>query len=137
MSYCPQHLVDRLENGSLEAGSFHHSHHVQVAWYYLKHYDSLTAITKMTQGLKRFAKSIGKPDLFHTTITWGYMFLIKQRMAENPKGDFEQFAIDNRDLMQSTDPVINRYYSKELLKSDYARRDFALPDLVPQSLPAV
>lgn len=119
-------FVQRFEDATLPTDAFRHRDHVRLAWLYLKRYPALEALTRFAEGLKRFASAHGHPGLYHETITWAFLFLIRERMADEET--WEEFAAKNPDLLTWKPSVLDRYYEKETLFSDRARRIFVLPD---------
>jgi len=121
-------FLDAFEACRLD--EFHHRDHVRVAWIYLRSYPLLTAIEKFAAGLRRFAAAHGKPEMYHETITWAYLLLIHERLARTPggAGTWEEFAASNPDLVAWSPSILERYYSKETLASELARRVFLLPE---------
>ncbi|MBS1788151.1 MAG: hypothetical protein JST85_10535 [Acidobacteria bacterium] len=124
-----EELIERFENLTLQPELFHHREHVRLAWVYLDKYPTLTALSRFCEGLKRFAASVGKPDRYHETITWAYLLLIRERMA-NPKEakSWETFAEANGDLLTWDPNILKKYYREETLQSDLAKRVFLFPD---------
>ena len=120
-------LIDNFEQGKLE--QFHHSDHVRMAFEYLCRYPALEALGRFSDALRRFAAAQGKPNLYHETITWAYVLIIRQRMAQsaNPR-DWNEFARNNPDLFVWKKGILSRYYSEDVLKSDLARKVFIFPD---------
>lgn len=105
-----------------------------MAWLYLQHAPVLEAIANFTADLKRFAAAGGQPNLYHETITWGYLLLIHERMARVSGQDWEAFAAANPDLLTWERSVLKQYYRAETLASDFARRVFVFPDNGAQPL---
>jgi hypothetical protein len=122
-------FLQSFEGCTLPSSAFHHRDHVRVAWLYLQRCPPLEALARFTDGLKRFATANGHPGLYHETITWAYLFLIQERMAEAET--FEAFAARNPDLLAWNPSVLDRYYDRETLGSDRARKVFLMPDLMP------
>lgn len=120
-------LLERFETASLVPGEFHHCEHVRVAWLYLDRYPAVDALRRYAEGLKRVAVSLGAPDLYHETITWAYLLLIRDRMQDGEC--WSAFAEHNPDLLDWKNSVLGRYYSDALLWSDRARARFVFPDL--------
>jgi hypothetical protein len=121
-------LVNDFEQGRAP-GDFHHADHVRVAFAYISVFPILEAIARFSADLKRFALSKGKPHLYHETITWAYLLLIRQRVAHvDTPPTWEEFVERNPDLLVWKGGAIERYYLPETLKSDFARRTFVLPD---------
>lgn len=119
-------FVQAFETCTLPSEQFPHRAHVRLAWLYLRDYSLLDALTRFVEGLKRYAASLGASSKYHETVTWAYMFLIHDRMARAPFETFEDFAAANPDLFNG---VLEKYYSKETLSSDLARRTFLMPEM--------
>jgi mRNA-degrading endonuclease HigB of HigAB toxin-antitoxin module len=75
---------------------------------------------------------VGKPDRYSETITFAYLFLIREKMAScagnNWSNNWEEFAEKNPELLVWKDGLLERYYRPETLKSEFARNVFVLPD---------
>jgi hypothetical protein len=122
-----QEFTDAFERCAVANESFHHRDHVRLAWIYLSDLPLLDALGRFTNSLKRFAAANGHPELYHETITWAYLLLIHERMQRGPAGDFETFAGENADLFAWKPSILDRYYDREILNSDLARRTFVMP----------
>ncbi len=72
----------------------------------------------------------GKAERYHETITYSYLFLIRERMERTSAGDWEEFAIQNPDLLQWKPGILDRYYRESTLRSDLARNVFLFPDKI-------
>lgn len=123
-------FVSRFEDGTLPVASFHHRDHVRLAWLYLKREPPVAALTRFAAGLKRFAALNGAPGLYHETITWAFLFLIRERMERTPDAGWDDFAAANPDLFRWKPSILDDYYRKETLASDLARKVFVMPDRV-------
>jgi hypothetical protein len=121
-------LVSEFEQGRAP-GDFHHADHVRVAFAYIARFPFLEAVARFSAALKRFAVSKGKPSLYHETITWAYLFLIRERVARSGRiQSWEEFEERNPDLLLWKGGVLATLYRKETLDSDLARHTFVLPD---------
>jgi len=123
-------LLDRFVDTSLPAGEFHHQQHVEVAWRFVRAHGMPAALSEFTSAIKRFANAKGATGLYHETITWAFLLLIADRQARRPAATWQEFEAANADLLEWKPSILNRYYSKELLSSDLARRTFLMPDLL-------
>jgi hypothetical protein len=121
-------LIDAFETCTLPKGALDHKAHVRVAWIYLQDLPLVHALERFAVSLKRYAKSVGAADLYHETITWTYLFLIRERMEQAPGLSWEEFAAANPDLFGDHRQLLRRYYREETLHSDLARRTFLMPD---------
>jgi hypothetical protein len=121
-------LIEEFEQGRAPSG-FHHADHVRVAFAYVVQYPFLEAVARFSAALKRFAAAQGKPQLFHETITWAYLILIRERRARAGRAQtWEEFADCNADLLIWKGGVLRTLYRQETLDSDLARHTFVLPD---------
>ena len=123
-------LLDSFLDTTLAAARFHHAQHVEVAWRFVCRYGMPAALAEFPAAIKRFAGDKGAHGLYHETITWAFVLLIAERQAAHPCDSWESFATANPDLLVWKPSILERYYSKELLASDLARRAFVMPDLI-------
>jgi hypothetical protein len=124
-----QAFAEAFERCEIPNENFHHRDHLRLAWIYLREMPVIDALTRFTTSLKRFAAQNGKPGLYHETITWAYLLLIHERMERKPAADFETFEATNPDLFAWKPSILNRYYDRQTLDSDLARRTFLMPSL--------
>jgi len=127
-------LLEQFENGTLPNERFKHRDHVHVAFIYLGKYPGLEALSRFSSALVRFATAKGKPSLYHETIRWAYLLLIRERMARAGHAQsWEEFAAGNADLLTWKDTVLKAYYREETLASELAKRVFLFPDKASSS----
>ena len=123
-------LIKQFEDGLTPPGTFHQADHVRLAFEYLYRCPVLEALEKFSAALKRLAAAQGKTQLYHETITWAYLLLIRERMARAGRFQtWEEFAERNPDLLIWKGGVLATLYRQETLDSDLARLTFVLPDL--------
>jgi hypothetical protein len=121
-----------LEAGAVDPGAFTHPEHVRFAYGMLERYPFGEAVTRLSRGLKLLAAKAGRPDVYHETITVAFLALINERRALSVSGNWAGFKTINRDLFDKR--CLERWYGKEQLASDLARRTFCLPS---RSRPAI
>lgn len=123
-------LVAGFEACTLSPAQLRHRQHLQVAWWLLRAGPALPAMLRFVDGLRRFAAHIGKPEVYHATITWAYLLLVEERLEragrDRPWARFEREhpELGARDLL-------TRYWTPETLASPLARRVFVFPDACP------
>ncbi len=101
-----------------------------MAFLYLRRYQPLDALHRFSVSLMRFAAAHGKPGLYHETITWAFVFLIRERMARvTSQETWTEFAARNPDLFDWEENVLKKYYRPETLSSELAKTVFLLPDI--------
>ncbi|MFI5070153.1 MAG: hypothetical protein ACHP8A_04615 [Terriglobales bacterium] len=126
-------FIAMLEDCTLSPDSFHHADHVRMAFLYLRRYSALEALGRFSTSLARFAAAMGKADRYHETITWAFLFIIRERMARSSRQQtWPEFASDNADLLnwKDKDDILKKYYKDETLASPLARSTFVLPDKI-------
>ena len=124
-------VIASIEADNL-CGEFHHSEHVRLAFAYLSEYPAIEALRRFAVALKKYAVARGKPQRYHETITYAYLFLISERMAYTPGLDWDAFAEANSDLLQWKPSILDRYYRQSTLNSDLARTVFLFPDKIAE-----
>lgn len=122
-------LLAAFEDGSLEA--FPHREHVRVAWLFVRRDGIPRALTTFPERLRAFALGKGTPNLYHETITWAFLLLLRERLGEIAE-PFDGFVARNPELLAWNPSLLDRYYKKETLASDRARSLFLLPDRLAQ-----
>jgi len=121
--------MEAFESCTLPNDSFHHADHVRMAFLYLEKYPPLEALARFSSALARFATAQGKPNLYHETITWAFLLLIRERIARsNPLQTWAEFSAANRDLLRWEDSILKKYYRPETLTSALAKSVFLFPD---------
>jgi hypothetical protein len=122
-------LLVAFEHGSFKPGELTHERHVRVAWLILQREPLEQAIETLRGGFRRFAKSIGQPEIYHETMTCAFAILIDAAMHEcGDKNDWIIFRAENPQLFRGV-TLLNEHYESETLNSDEARQTFVLPDL--------
>jgi len=126
-------LIRSFENGTISRENWKHAEHLTVAFYYADNSPSLNeAADKMRGGIFNLLKSFGvdleKEMPYHETMTRFWMNLVYD-FAKTQNGysivEAANLMIENfgdKDL-----PL--KFYSRELLFSDRARKDFVAPDI--------
>ena len=130
-----EQFIAAFENCSLGNQDFHHADHVRMAFLYLCHFPILEALQRFPESLQRFATASGKPNLYHETITWAFLFLIRERLVlqssrqNGEQPSWPEFAAKNPDLLhRKANLILRDFYSDERLGSELARRLFVLPN---------
>ena len=118
----------RFVRGELDPRTFPHREHVRMAFEMLRRHSFVETALHYSQALRTMTEKIGKPEVFHQTITIAFLSLIAERMHTDSTRDFDSFAADNPDLMDKS--AVARCYSPERLALDAARRTFILPESV-------
>ena len=124
-------FIEQFENKTLAPELFSHNGHLRLAWLYLQSYPLQQAIEKVTSGISAYASSLGATDKFQHTLTEAIVRIMALRMKQGNASTLEDYLVDNRDLVDDIMSVVEIYYSRQLLNSERAKREFVSPDLVP------
>ena len=126
--------IDGFERGEIDLESFDHEAHLHLAWLYLEQFPLPEALERFDAALRRLTARLGIPGKYHATITWFYLLLIGERRDGEPGLPWNRFRIRNADLLDHGG-ILNRYYHRDTLASERARRSFILPDRVAEKAP--
>ena len=111
-----------------ELATLSHRDHIRLAWLVLQKQPLVAAIELLRKQFAAFAKSKGKPMLFHETITWAFTIIINERIQRGRGGtSWSEFLTLNQDLARGK-AVLYEYYQVKTLDSELARRAFVFPD---------
>lgn len=124
-------VVRLFEDGTIRREDWRHAEHLTVAFYYAVQHDFETALGKMRGGifnlLRSFEIDFSKEMPYHETLTVFWMRTVKD-FADSKK---------DRPLAQACGELIEkfdkdyplRFYSRDFLFSDQARKTFVESDL--------
>ncbi|MGJ7913945.1 hypothetical protein ACI48D_00505 [Massilia sp. LXY-6] len=120
-----QEFIDTFTAGQLAPAGFDHRAHLRAAFLLLRDRPFLEACVAMRDGLQALAGKLGKPDLYHETMTVAFMALVAERAPPGPD-DWDAFIEAHPELCERG--LLDSYYSTALLASGAARTRFILPD---------
>lgn len=125
-------LIEALE--ACQLNEFHHREHVRVAWGMLREGGVSATLERYPAAIRRFAHHVGAAGLYHETVTWAFLFLVHERMADlPPRHTWPEFASVSQDLLLDHRATMLRHYTAERLDSELARRTFLLPGPIEAS----
>lgn len=108
-----------------------HQKHLLVALWYQFHYPRETATRRIRAGIRRYNESFGNLVGYHETITLAWVDVIDHFLATRSNANsIAQLAAELLAECGASDYLL-RYYSRELLFSDDARKRFVPPDIQP------
>ena len=123
-------IVRGFESGTIAREVWRHAEHLTVAAFYIRQHDFETSLTKMRDGifnlLKAFEIDLNVEMPYHETLTVFWLKTV-QDFTETKK-DCSIVDLCN-ELVETFDkdyPL--RFYTREFLFSDKARKEFVEPD---------
>ncbi len=125
-------IVRGYENGTIRREDWRHNEHLTVACYYAFHHNYETALARMRDGifnlLNAFKIDFSREMPYHETLTVFWMRTIFDSLKNQPETSLVEFA--NRILEIGGDKELPlKFYSRERLFSDAARRNYIEGDL--------
>jgi hypothetical protein len=129
-----EEFLQALESCALPESEFGHLAHVRAGYLYLENSTFAAALVRIRRSIRAYAAHLGKPDLYHETITTAYLALIQQCIAERGDGGgWATFAANNPELLDPA--LLGQFYDREVLDSTLARRVFVMPGSKPAGGP--
>lgn len=121
--------IRAFEAGDIDPEQFDHEAHVRVVWCYLQQFPAADTLARFTCALRALTERLGMPQKYHETVTWFFIIVIANRVANSKTRSWEGFKTENDDLIRNGSTLLRRHYSAVRLDSADARRVFVLPDL--------
>jgi hypothetical protein len=126
-------LVRSFEDATIARDAWKHREHLIVALYYVSHHDLPTAFKKMRSGIlnllaKGFGVDLSKEMPYHETMTLFWMRTMDEFNRSKIEATLVEKAREAGEKFDKDYPL--RFYSREVLFSDEARRRFVPGDLV-------
>ena len=125
-------VVRRFESCELPPADFNHREHLLVALCFLLRMGDADALTHIRTRIDAYVAAHGiDPNLYHETIT---AFWLKRVRAYLERADAGHGLAETTNALAAecgSSRLIFDYYSKELLDSETARREWVEPDLRP------
>jgi hypothetical protein len=121
-------LVRAFEDCTLPHAAWTHREHLTVALWYLRRHSREDATERVRRGSQRFNAHNGRAAGYHETITLAWIAVISAFLAQHDQG--QALAELTSELIETCGDkdYLLRYYSKEILMSDTARRGWVTPD---------
>ena len=128
-----QYLIEGFENGTWPKEQWTHQAHLVMAVWYLSKLEVPEATDSICNGIKTYNAAVGGENTdtsgYHETITLFYIWFVKKFLT-NSNSENSLLENTNNFCAQYGDKNLPfEYYSKELLMSVEARRNWVEPDL--------
>ena len=125
-------IIRVFESGTIARADWRHNEHVTVAFYYAFHHDFETALAKMRGGifnlLDAFGVDLSKEMPYHETLTVFWMQTVFDFLESQKEKSFVETANKILEVCGDKDLPL-KYYSRNFLFSDEARKNFVKGDL--------
>lgn len=117
--------LSAFEAGRVAPSAFGHAEHLEAAFMLLRQAPFLEAVCRYVCGIRALAKRAGHPDKFNMTITFAYLSVIAERMADAPEANWPDFIGANADLYDRS--LLHRWYGPARLSNPKACGSFLMP----------
>lgn len=109
-------LFDRFEQGIINAATFDHRAHLEVAWQALGRMPLEDALAWYLRHLRALVTRLGVPGKLDVTLTWAWLLLLHEHLQAAPQTDFETVHRRlGRDAVTRRFPRIHRPRAKDRL----------------------
>ena len=127
-------LLAAFEAATLSAADWHHRQHLKVAYLYLRQHPFEVALDRMRSGIRALNEAHEVVDAptrgYHETMTQAWLHLVHVTLNEfGPVATADAF-LDQHPQLESK-RVLLFFYSRDLIMSPRAKREFVAPDLAP------
>lgn len=120
-------VVAAFARGRTVRGALNHREHVMIAWHYARTRPGPEGLAELARGIREVAVGLGKPDLYHETLTWAWFSLVRERVERlGPSATWEAFEAASADILSGR--ALDALYDRATLDSPLAKRVFLLPD---------
>lgn len=120
-----EEFIAEFEAYRLPESLFDHAAHVRAGYLYLRRQKFPQAVARMCTAIEGYARSLGRADRYHETITIAFMALIQEHVyRRGDGGGWEEFKARNPELLRKD--ALLAYFPKAVLDSDEARARFML-----------
>jgi len=127
-------FLKQFENCTFPLDQFVHRAHLKVAYLYLTRHPLNAALEKVRSGIQAFNAANHIPDEptrgYHETMTAAWVRIIHTTIQIYGKaGSADDFVDGQPQLWEKKN--LRLFYSRELIMSPRAKREFVKPDLAP------
>lgn len=120
-------MVEQFERCVWPYERWTHRCHLAVGLCYLRRFPYSEAVDRIRHHINQYNRTCGDPNGYHETITLLFMRCVASYLSHSAGVGLAQ-AVD--ELTRNHDmPWVQRYYSKDHLWSDTAKREWVEPDL--------
>ncbi|MGF1589368.1 MAG: hypothetical protein ACFCU7_09010 [Pleurocapsa sp.] len=135
MASSTERIVAAFRACTLPRVEWTHQAHLQVGLWHLLHYSPSEALSRLRQGIKQYNISCGiennKSQGYHETITQFYVCLINQFIRQTDCSQPIDLIAHKLINCCGNPSLLFKYYSRERLMSQTARKEWIEPDLMP------
>lgn len=124
-------LVRAFEGCTLPTAEWTHREHLIVALWYLRHHPREEATDRIREGILRLNRSHGNTTGYHETLTLAWSAVIARFLGQQDRGQPLSTLLGKLLEECGDKSYLLRFYSKDALMSDEARRRWVPPDLRP------
>jgi hypothetical protein len=126
-----ERFVRDFEETRLPRSEWTHAMHLTVALVYLVRHGQDEATERMRRGIQRLNFHYGNHTGYHETITLAWIAVVSRFLAARPGS--QSLATLSRELIAECGArdYLLRFYSRDVLMSEEARRRWVRPDLSP------
>jgi hypothetical protein len=127
VSSADEQFLAAFEAGRIANQDFHHRDHLKVAWIQVHRVGSDRAADTVAGTIREFATRHGHAERYHETMTRFWVRVVGMGVSRHPTLAFDDLIAAEPHLLDKNLPY--HHWSRELMGSNEARRDWVEPDL--------
>jgi len=117
-----------VEGATWPGEAFKHREHLRLAWLYLRRHGQEAGMERIRETILRYATALGAAGIYHETLTRAWGACVGGALRETPGLEpFDVFLAAHPELLKRD--LLERYYRRETLDSEAARRAWVPPDV--------
>lgn len=116
---------------SLPPSLFSHEAHLRLAWIHIRTYGVEQAVANLREQIKRYASSLGVQRKYNETVTVASVKVMHHFMQRSSAEHFKELINVFPSLKQDFKKLLGEHYSKDIFRSESARKEYLEPDLLP------
>jgi hypothetical protein len=122
-----EEFLTAFEAGKIANHDFHHRDHLRLAWIQIRRLGVHRASDAVPGAIRQFAAHHGHADRYHDTLTRFWLRAVRLGIKRHPALAFNELLAAEPHLLDKNLPYV--HWSRELMGSDEARRQWVEPDL--------
>jgi hypothetical protein len=122
-----EQFLAAFETGHIANPDFHHRDHLRLAWIQIRRLGVHRASDAVPAAIRQSAAHYGHADRYHDTLTRFWLRAVSLGIKHHPALAFNELLAAEPHLLDKNLPYV--HWSRELMGSDEARRQWVEPDL--------
>ena len=130
-TYSDENFQKKFESAELPTEQFTHRAHLRLTYLYINKYGVEEAIVKISDQLLNYVRKHNAESKFNATLTIAAVKTVNHFLKKSVARSFEDFIMEFPQLEKNFKGLINQHYTIDVFNSEFAKKEFIEPDLLP------